>query len=120
MKTRPTLLLFCAFALAATALTNASAEAAASPTQIRDDNELLGRLDAALVSCARVDAKNRATYQQYHKQLIGFGEGEQMVVLEASKTPEYRSAYQALIVEFDALPQTDASAQCARFIGALE
>jgi hypothetical protein len=88
------------------------------PTAAAKQDEMMGDLDAVLGFCAKVDAKNQATYLRYRSELIGVGKGDDALMIPASKTPEYQQARHAMGEKLETLPVSDARAQCGRMVGA--
>ncbi len=115
MKTQLRVLLAVVIGLGSGGLAGA---AQPEPTAAAKQDEMMGDLDAVLGFCAKVDAKNQATYLRYRSELIGVGKGDDALMIPASKTPQYQQARHAMGEKLETLPVSDARAQCGRMVGA--
>jgi hypothetical protein len=90
-----------------------------APASSSIEPSLLGRLDAMLTVCARVDERNRTTYQGKRLEMITFGEGTPYEVrVEGSDTPAYKEAFMATMEAAGKATAEQLVGECRQVIGA--
>lgn len=82
------------------------------------EDEMLGGLDAALTFCGKTDVKHQVTYERYRNEMIGVGQGDEALMIPASKTPGYQRARHAMNEKLEAAAMPEVLAQCRRMVGA--
>jgi hypothetical protein len=72
--------------------------------------EVLGRVEAVVSFCARVDAASAAEYKEWGNKVAGEMSKEQLAEIRASS--EYKETYDAMTAELEKVPAEKAKESC--------